>query len=402
MTSDHPFSAQNAPHGSSGSHKTSLAGKRNHGEDFRGTSQKPFVRLWKRAQERVRTNTAKEEQGMVSSKRRANGLSPPALSLARSIRGSNKHPSEAALEHELDEWANAGAARAGTLDGDAHEAVKEPLKKLVPPEYSNLQQGADRLPSMEVQLHLAGLFFDVDSCHMCVPLRRSSFLNALKEGRHPPVLVLAICAISARLSSNPAARDEPAYARGEAWASAAEEIAVQAMATPDTTLVIVYLMLAQVEYASARGQMLIGMAVRMAYALGLHHEVVRDTSDGKNGQTHTDPEIRRRTMWSCFLMDLLHPSSVDVPPAVYEQEIRLRLPTKDSYFQANTEGAPEDLEGNVPNEGEAPAGRMADERENMGVTAYLIRLMSLWGKVVAYIRGGGKDRYGHPIIEMKQ
>ena len=60
-------------------------------------------------------------------------------------------------------------------------------------------------------------------------------------------------------------------------------------------------------------------------------------------------------------------------------------------------GPTEDLDGNVPNPIEPDEGQMADAKENMGVMAYLIRLVSIWGRVINYMNLGGKDREEYPM-----
>ena len=144
-----------------------------------------------------------------------------------------------------------------------------------------------------------------------------------------------------------------------------------------------------------------GMAQRMAYALQLHKDLDHDPRstepEEKNELTFTDREIRRRTMWSCFLMDRFNSSGTDRPLFVGEQYIQAQLPIKDAYFHMEITGPTEDLDGNVPNPVEPGSGQMANAKDNMGVTAYLIRLVSIWGKLVAYLNLGGKDRDQHPM-----
>lgn len=144
-----------------------------------------------------------------------------------------------------------------------------------------------------------------------------------------------------------------------------------------------------------------GMAQRMAYALQLHKDLDHDPrskdSEEKNEMTFTDREIRRRTMWSCFLMDRFNSSGTDRPLFVGEQYIQAQLPIKDSYFHMEITGPTEDLDGNVPNPVESGSGQMSDAKDNMGVTAYLIRLVSIWGRLVAYLNLGGKDRDEYPM-----
>ena len=116
----------------------------------------------------------------------------------------------------------------------------------------------------------------------------------------PPVLVLAVCAISARFSTHPQINAEPAFLRGEEWASPAREIALKRYDQPSITTLTVFLLLGLHEFGTCQGGrswLFGGMALRMAYALQLHHELATDPLSQKNDKLScTDREIRRRTM----------------------------------------------------------------------------------------------------------
>ncbi|KAK5277098.1 hypothetical protein LTR16_010247, partial [Cryomyces antarcticus] len=148
------------------------------------------------------------------------------------------------------------------------------------------------------------------------------------------------------------------------------------------------------------------MAQRMAYALQLHKDLDHDPSgrDKNTGTTltSTDREIRRRTMWACFVMDRFNSSGTDRPMFVQEQYIQeqyiqAQLPIKESYFQMEISGPTEDLDGSVPNPVEANTGQLGDAKANMGVAAYLIRLVALWGQTVKYMNLGGKEKDQNPM-----
>lgn len=357
----------------------------------------------KRMEDRVIKTIPKEEQSIVNSTGRA--LLKPALPAAppRPPVSLKKRAADQALGNELGEWA------AGGGPGPANKHKPSPLRDGVltskeTDEQNLLLEGADQLPAKELQEHLAEVFFDYvygQSYHL---LHKPSFMRKLGQGAVPPVLTLAVCAISARFSNHPSVRTDPAFLRGESWASAARDIALRRYDTPNITILIVYLILGLHEFGTCQGGrswMLGGMAQRMAYALQLHKDLDRDPKDQlqseKSELTPTDREIRRRTMWSCFLMDRFNSSGTDRPLFVGEQYIRAQLPVKEKFYQMELSGPTEDLDGNVPNPVEPGTGQMADAKENMGVAAYLVRLVSIWGRLINYLNLGGKDRDKHPM-----
>ena len=147
--------------------------------------------------------------------------------------------------------------------------------------------------------------------------------------------------------------------------------------------------------------MLGGMALRMAYALQLHRELDHDPLGRKEDKlsefSFTDREIRRRTMWACFLMDRFNSSGTERPFFGNEENIKVQLPIKEAWFQMGIPGPTESLDGSVPNPISPDAGQIADPKENMGVAAYLIRVIALWGRVNKYLNLGGKQGDPHDI-----
>ena len=220
----------------------------------------------------------------------------------------------------------------------------------------------------------------------------------------PPVLVLAVCAISARFSTHPAVNSEPAFLRGEDWAAPARDIALKRYDEPNITILTVLLILGLHEFGTCQGGRswtLCGMAMRMAYALQLHRELDHDPLGQKNGKkselSFMDREIRRRTMWACFIMDRFNSSGTERPTCMNEETIKVQLPIKESHFQMEIPGSTESLDGDVPNPALPDTGLVSNPNDNMGVAAYMIRILAIWGRVIKYLNLGGKESDVHPI-----
>ena len=151
--------------------------------------------------------------------------------------------------------------------------------------------------------------------------------------------------------------------------------------------------------------MLGGMATRMAYALQLHRELDHDplgrNTGDKSELSFTDREIRRRTMWACFLMDRFTSSGTERPMFADEDIIKVQLPVKESSFQMEIPGPTESLDGQLPNPTKSDTGEVSDPKGNMGVAAYMIRVIALWGRVIKYLNMGGKERDEYPIWDTK-
>ncbi|KAH7392994.1 fungal-specific transcription factor domain-containing protein [Pyrenochaeta sp. MPI-SDFR-AT-0127] len=309
---------------------------------------------------------------------------------------TKKRVAEEAFGNELDEWSRSKAADPDTTGGLGSRGKESDESKL-------LSDGAESLPSKEIQEHLAEVYFDYVYGQSYPLLHKPSFMRRLATGKVPPVLILAMCAISARFSTHPQLRTEPCFLRGDKWAEKAREIALKRYDSPNITILIVYLLLGLHEFGTCQGGrswMFGGMAQRMAYALQLHKENEYDplvSEADRKPLSATDREIRRRTMWSCFLMDRFNSSGSDRPLFVHEQYIEVQLPVKEHLYIHEIHAPTENLEGNVPNPVPPDSGQLANPRDNMGVSAYTIRLVCIWGKLIKYMNLGGKEREAEPM-----
>ncbi|KAL9062979.1 MAG: hypothetical protein Q9157_008501, partial [Trypethelium eluteriae] len=346
----------------------------------------------RRMEDRVIKVIPKEEAGRVSSRAVVKPAIPgtPANNSA-----TKKRQAEEAFGPDLDEWAN-------TKSTDRPpDTSAQPSKGQDTDEHHLLTEGAEHLPPKELQQHLAEVFFDHLYGQTYHLLHKPSYMRKLAAGSLPPVLVLAVCAIAARFSTHPQVRSEPAFLRGENWASVAREISLRRYDTPNITILIVYLILGLHEFGTCQGGrswMLGGMAQRMAYALQLHQDLDYDPySKDREKLSPLDREIRRRTMWACFMMDRFNSSGTERPMLASEQSLRLQLPVKEQYFQLEIFGPTEDLHGNVPQMVADDTGHFSNPQENMGVAAYQIRLVALWGRLISYINLGGKEQDQHPM-----
>lgn len=308
-----------------------------------------------------------------------------------------KRSADEAFASKLDAWVNPKQASAAedlfpmTREAKSHEGTEL------------LTEGAEFLPPMEIQEHLSEVFFDCVYGQSYLLLHRSSFMRRLRAGTVPPVLILAVCAVSARFSTHPQINTEPAFLRGENWARPAARIALSRHDEPNITILTVFLLLGLHEFGTCHGGRswsFGGQAMRMAYALQLHQEVDHEPLDKKgklSDLSFTDREIRRRTMWASFLMDRYNSSGSQRPPIGNEKFIQIQLPVKESHFLMEIPGPTEDLYGDVPNPVPSGQGQVSDPRANMGVSAYIIRAIVVWGHIVDYLNLGGKKKEPVPL-----
>lgn len=136
----------------------------------------------------------------------------------------------------------------------------------------------------------------------------------------------------------------------------------------------------------------------MAIALQLHKDLGSDNRQPQHTQlSFIDREIRRRTMWACFLMDRFTSSGVDRPIFIKEEWLKIQLPIKEKLFQLDMPGPTEDLQGHVPHPVPDDEGQLSKAEDNMGVAAYMIRALALWGRIINYLNQGGRESDPHPM-----
>jgi hypothetical protein len=352
----------------------------------------------KRMEERViKVIPQDEARDMAAIGRSQVKPAPPGHAPKPSRTAQKKRSADEAFASELEAW----TASSRTLPSQDALPPRQDPKSLEAA--ALLTEGAEFLPSMDIQEHLCEVFFDCVYGQSYLLLHKPSFMRRLKAATVPPVLILAVCAVSARFSTHPQLNSEPAFLRGEDWANPAASIALSRHDEPNITILTVFLLLGLHEFGTCHGGRswsFGGQALRMAYALQLHRELDHDPL-GQTGTaselSFTDREIRRRTMWACFLMDRYNSSGSQRPPIGNEKFIRIQLPVRESHFLMEIPGPAEDLDGDVPNPVPDGHGQLSDPKDNMGVSAYIIRAIVVWGHIVDYLNLGGKKKDPFPL-----
>ncbi|PHH55449.1 putative transcriptional regulatory protein [Ceratocystis fimbriata CBS 114723] len=313
---------------------------------------------------------------------------------ATTSQNSKKRPADEAFGHDLDSWAYAPSK--SSINSSTSRPPAHPLQDS---ENDTLfAQGREALPSADIQEHLAEIYFDHVYGQAYYLLHKPSYMRKLRTGTLPPVLILSVCAISARFSTHPKLNTSPNFLRGEEWAMVARDIVTKRYEWPNITTLICLILLGLHEFGTCHGGRswaLGGQAMRMAYALQLHRDLDHDPNGDKPQLSFIDREIRRRTMWACFLMDRFNSSGTDRPMFIREESIKIPLPVKERCFQLDVPASTQTLKGDLPSPSAVSDG---DTSVNMGVSAYTVRVIALWGRIITYVNLGGKAEDIHPIF----
>ncbi|TVY73972.1 putative transcriptional regulatory protein [Fusarium oxysporum f. sp. cubense] len=207
-----------------------------------------------------------------------------------SSKPTKKRGAEEAFGPDLEAWAKVRSEpKIEGDDGPSSLQVQEG-------EENKLQhEGTEALPSKEIQEHLAEVFFDNiygQSYHL---LHKPSYMRKLKNGTLPPVLVLTVCAVAARFTSNPLVNSSgPEFLRGEEWASHARDICTRRYEWPNLTILTCLLILGLHEFGTCQG----GRSWALGYPRGLSDAEFMDPpshkrkDSGADGVLEAKPELR--------------------------------------------------------------------------------------------------------------
>lgn len=145
------------------------------------------------------------------------------------------------------------------------------------------------------------------------------------------------------------------------------------------------------EGAENKGWMRIGTAIRMAQVLRLGFQ---DEEDGSRGRS--DPlqaEIRRRTFWSCFLLDRTITDGKERPcslRAPFPSALRMPGPDADFVLARASPGARFESELPPWNVSAKLEASRAHEQE-ADIYGQTLRVAEIWHRVVAYVGAGGRN-----------
>jgi hypothetical protein len=164
------------------------------------------------------------------------------------------------------------------------------------------------------------------------------------------------------------------------------------------------LMLALYEWGQTRGLtawMYVGNAIRLAQSMGLPYEDDSGPSSHsyprhdspRNGtatsEMITEKEVRRRTWWSCFVMDRMLAAGKCRPTMIDVEKLRVQLPCSDDQFLFKTATRTDVLKAKFRREGNEPIN-------SDGVLGWYIRLVEIFGRFSVWSYSGGRRTETRP------
>ncbi|KAK9377911.1 fungal-specific transcription factor domain-containing protein, partial [Lipomyces chichibuensis] len=185
------------------------------------------------------------------------------------------------------------------------------------------------MPEFEIIEHLTELYFRYLNNQSYSFLHKPTFIPRLRAGQVNPLLVLTVCAVSARFSRHPQIMTQPRYAAGEPFLQEARKLLSQEFDEPTVETTQALLIMGFNDFCGLNGgraAIYSGLTMRMAATLGLNKE-----SDDPN-LSWVDREIRRKTWWSVLVFDRLAHSGPKRSFLLMEEECQIQLPSSDHVF----------------------------------------------------------------------
>ncbi|KAG9230775.1 fungal-specific transcription factor domain-containing protein, partial [Amylocarpus encephaloides] len=218
-----------------------------------------------------------------------------------------------------------------------------------------------------------------------------------QEGK---VLLLGVLTLTARFHPELVAYHSPS---GDALAASgyyAEALKVAFgptsgnLTNPSLDVIQACLMLSLYEWGQAQGRsgwVYVGIATRLAQSIGLPYEDDADPPKNgtqQNGLTRTmlaEKEIRRRTWWSCFIMDRMLSAGRYRPTMIDVEKLRVQLPCSDDQFLFVSKARTPSLNASWPRE-EDPEASSYD----YSALGWYIRLVEIFGRFSEWSFAGGR------------
>ncbi len=237
----------------------------------------------------------------------------------------------------------------------------------------------------------------------------------LEDGR---VLLLGVLTLTARFHPGLVAHyspngDDP-LAASEYYAvplAAAFGPTIRNLTIPSLENIQALLMLGLYEWGQTRGLsawLYVGLAIRLAYPMGLAYEDDPDkhsttliTLDTRKHTKHLqtpredaiEKEVRRRTVWSCFIMDRMLAAGKYRPTMMTVDKLRVQLPCSDDQFlfvrKVQTGFLNSDwLDGD--------SSQLDSAVNDDGVLSRYIRLVDIFGRLSEWSYAGGRRTEKRP------
>lgn len=253
-------------------------------------------------------------------------------------------------------------------------------------------------PKTKLNTLLEAYFNNVYPIRVFAFVHKPSFMRMLDEGllieSSDQALLHVMCALGARFyaldysESTSRLPRELIQTAGSQWGKIAEEMFFADYSTISVTKLKVLVLLHDHEARTgnyAGSFLLTGLIIRMAQALQLNLEYSTDILCKQESNAPNEVslrESRRRLMWACYMVDVWAGSGVDQLTILNEKDIKLQLPCNERQFLLQIANVTEVLQPGKLLDFIPPEDIPEKPWDNMGMSAYYVRIVYIWQKVL--------------------
>ncbi|OAP54355.1 hypothetical protein AYL99_11456 [Fonsecaea erecta] len=269
---------------------------------------------------------------------------------------------------------------AGSISTDGQSIRRDPIEELD-------ALSAEKLSSDDP---LRWFTNDVQQCYLRCTYKWSfhhkpSLLQQIRDGTIDSALAWAILTLASRYSPTPTCFGSPLEA-SSFFAERASRAVQLRITSPSLPQVQALLLLTGHKWGAGDGKsawIYLGIAVRMVQMMGLCSESSIVAGDQSASEAFILAEERRRTAWTCFLMESLLSGGGSRARILTSEDMAIQLPCEDDAFVFGTPVRCElltDAYASKPRPGTTNVS-------NPSILAYTVRVADIWGHVAKWASG---------------
>ncbi|KAF5665291.1 general repressor of transcription [Fusarium heterosporum] len=206
-----------------------------------------------------------------------------------------------------------------------------------------------------------------------------NLLIKIREKTLDPLLIWAMLAITVRFSQAAPPGYSTQVEASNTFAAHARSLVLTLVDQPTVHRAQVLLMLTGHSWGAGEGRrawVYLGMAVRMAQVLGLFEE----PPPAVTREDFIEAEEKRRTAWTCFLMDSLLSGGKGRDRMLSADNMRIQLPCESDCFSFGQVVVCERLDGSLPD----TSAMGICVQGSLGIVANSMRAADIWGAVAKW------------------
>lgn len=208
-----------------------------------------------------------------------------------------------------------------------------------------------------------------------------TLLLQIRDRSLEPWMAWAILALAIRFVKEPPAPFSTQTEASNAFAHHARSMLSGELEHPSVSRVQALLMLTGHDWGAGNGRrawIYLGMAIRLVEVMELTQELKVPRNRTPTREEFIDAEVRRRTAWTCFLMDSLLSGGKGRKRSLTAADMLIQLPCERESFVFGEPICTEQLDGSIRMPSYTlPIGEI-------GIIGYSMRAANIWGKVARW------------------